>query len=102
MTLRRLVAMTALIALLTAGLVMPRRAEASTATDALIIAGVAVVGYLVVLFTVTALKRSPTPTGEFTDAPILTSRQPREPGERSVQLGFRCPQSGSDLTWVCW
>jgi len=102
MKIRRLVAMTALIAILTAGLAMPRRAEASGTTDALIIAGAAIAGYLALIFIATAAMRHRTPVGALTDAPIPTDRRPLGPGERRVALGLRCPQSGSDLTWVCW
>jgi len=96
MTLRRLVTVTAIVTLLSAGTVTPRRAQAVD-TAVLVISSIAAYAAFVAIGAYFVFRGTPNP-------PFLPSETPPDEteGSRSLRPGYRCAQQDGNVTVVCW
>jgi len=99
MSVKRVVVMIIVLALLTTGTLRPRPAQASTSeTVILIVAGIAGYAAFVILGAYWIYgKAFPSPSVEDMD-----ERMPGEPPSPTVHFAQHCKQSSANVTVVCW
>ena len=101
MGIKRLLAAFVVITLLTVGTVSPTPARALSTSEAFIVAGIVLVGW-VAFVAVGALLASRNKTLSWTDAPDDLRTNGKHP-PKAVRFGARCRPTAAEMTpLVCW
>jgi hypothetical protein len=99
MRMKRVVVLIAVVSLIMIGTVSPTPARAADAGEFAIYVSAAVVGYVAIVLTATALTRGSRPP--WTEAPEdlhVDGKQPRA----AMRFGPDCRQRAAELTLICW
>lgn len=98
MKVKRAIVMMVILALLVAGVCIPRPARANT-SDAFLYAGLGVGVYLIIVFTATYMVYGEAEQGL---PPVSLDSLPPDSESSSVHFARGCAQRGTSVTLLCW